>query len=1084
MNPDQRLWQAGERWDERLARAAAGAAHGRTTVPDQRLLDGWRRAVDGNDGSLFARRLAWAGLDERAAISALTDNVAITIAPAWWPAYVRLRDAARAAAAGPQDDAAWLAAVTTSCGEADITVPFIHLWLPAVQRTWADSHARRTDCGGAAAVDAAAARDAQLWLAGRLAYLAVRSLMALFTATRPAAESFACALGGDLPQADRARYAAFTRAMAADGLNALAEKCPVLPRLLAVAVQHGEEMLGELLARLQADADAVADVFGAARPLRVLRLMPGAGDAHRGGRTVTIITLAGAAAPVRVVYKPKDMRLEHAYHALAAEYVGMPAGASAVRVLAVGDTHGYVTFIAHRPAGSTAERAVFYRNAGRLLALLHLLGATDCHYGNIIACGDMPVLIDPETLFDSRVGSGERTEETAGLPGDFGTSVLRVGMLPSWQYSAARKRATDISALGADPEDAAAMTVGWRQVNTDAIAFGPHESPRPEYHSLPVGSGEANPLPQYVDELADGFAGGYRALLAPGQREKLAKQLAGLTGMRRRSVLRATRIYAVMEQRLCSPPCLRSAAARGLELERLARGCLAGAQPHPYRELFTAELHDMEMLDIPYFDHALGSRDLCGGGRVICGALAEDGLNAAIERVRRAAPADIDWQVQLIRAAAGARSYRMGGTATAAAISGAADSGAWRDGEQAALFAGLLDQLERSAVRDAGGRRTWLSFGLLGDGMQAGLSIMDDGLYSGRAGLVAFLATLAAADVSRAVTSRAAALAEETWHPLGERLMDAQSPAVSRILRDGGLGLAGAGGILQLLALPGIPVPAAARESMCMRLIAAIDAGVVAQDMRLDIIGGAAGAIGPVAALGGTVDEQQLHAVLRRLAAHLLARQDARTGGWLTPVAPRALTGYAHGAAGIGLALLRAGTVLGDERCLAAGARAFAHERAMFDARRGNWPDLRGAAPGYMHAWCHGAAGIGLARWRALQLLPSHPEAAYWREELRLAGTAIAAVTLPADHLCCGNAGRAVTLQALGNWTGDRSLTGAGNTATEMIRAHWRATGAFRGNDLGTGTTVGIAGFMTGLPGIGMHLLGEQAKTALLALLA
>jgi lantibiotic modifying enzyme len=90
------------------------------------------------------------------------------------------------------------------------------------------------------------------------------------------------------------------------------------------------------------------------------------------------------------------------------------------------------------------------------------------------------------------------------------------------------------------------------------------------------------------------------------------------------------------------------------------------------------------------------------------------------------------------------------------------------------------------------------------------------------------------------------------------------------------------------------------------------------------------------------------------------------------------LTGYSHGAAGIGSALLELYCVTGEPRFREAGDAAFKYERHWFDPETGNWPDLRapelsGAPktdkPSYMNAWCHGAPGIALSRLRAYELL-------------------------------------------------------------------------------------------------------------------
>ena len=91
----------------------------------------------------------------------------------------------------------------------------------------------------------------------------------------------------------------------------------------------------------------------------------------------------------------------------------------------------------------------------------------------------------------------------------------------------------------------------------------------------------------------------------------------------------------------------------------------------------------------------------------------------------------------------------------------------------------------------------------------------------------------------------------------------------------------------------------------------------------------------------------------------------------------RALTGYSHGAAGAGAALLELGAAVCDETFKEAGLAAFAYERRWYNAAQANWPDFRRsggarsrAAQQFSTAWCHGAPGIALSRLRALQLAP------------------------------------------------------------------------------------------------------------------
>ncbi len=126
------------------------------------------------------------------------------------------------------------------------------------------------------------------------------------------------------------------------------------------------------------------------------------------------------------------------------------------------------------------------------------------------------------------------------------------------------------------------------------------------------------------------------------------------------------------------------------------------------------------------------------------------------------------------------------------------------------------------------------------------------------------------------------------------------------------------------------------------------------------------------------------------LADGLAARaiEDGDTWSWSTRAAggvdmgPRPLTGFAHGAAGMGLALLEVAVRAGRDDLRAGAEAAFRYEDGWFDAAHDNWPDLRELGlPArarettglpYGMAWCHGAPGCGLARLRALEHLPDH----------------------------------------------------------------------------------------------------------------
>ena len=123
-------------------------------------------------------------------------------------------------------------------------------------------------------------------------------------------------------------------------------------------------------------------------------------------------------------------------------------------------------------------------------------------------------------------------------------------------------------------------------------------------------------------------------------------------------------------------------------------------------------------------------------------------------------------------------------------------------------------------------------------------------------------------------------------------------------------------------------------------------------------------------------DDLLNHAV--KLGKILLAKAEKNENGysWKTiDTALRNLTGYAHGASGIATALIELFGITKDEDFLAGTKEAFRYENSFFNSEKQNWPDFRfdniSKKPEdevCSLAWCHGAPGIGLARFRAYEI--------------------------------------------------------------------------------------------------------------------
>ena len=114
-----------------------------------------------------------------------------------------------------------------------------------------------------------------------------------------------------------------------------------------------------------------------------------------------------------MLYKPKDLRLDAAWHSLVARLnPDAPVQLRAASVMAC-DGYGWAEFIAHSACTDTQNAGRFFRFSGAWLALFHSFGANDIHQENLIAAADHPVPIDLETILQA--GAAGPADPEAGI---------------------------------------------------------------------------------------------------------------------------------------------------------------------------------------------------------------------------------------------------------------------------------------------------------------------------------------------------------------------------------------------------------------------------------------------------------------------------------------------------------------------------------------------------------------------------------------------------------------------------------------------------------------------------------------------
>ncbi|MEV6143179.1 type 2 lanthipeptide synthetase LanM family protein [Streptomyces sp. NPDC051992] len=852
--------------------------------------------------------------------------------------------------------------------------------------------------------------DFERHLSRRLARLAARTLVLELHRARQDGR-----LAGGGPED---RFTDFLRRTGArSGLTALCTTYPVLARILARAALDAAAALGEMLVRYAVDRPVLpgGDEAGDGR---LVGVEPGAGDGHRGGRTVMLLRFEGGA---RLVYKPRPLAAHRHFNELVQWFDSLP-GTPGLRTLALLDRgpYGWVEFVAERPCRSARQVETFYRRQGALLALLHTLDGTDLHHENLIADGEYPVLVDVETLFHPPLPTAGSDDPAARALHD---SVHRVGLLP--QLLVGDETALDMSGIGGgQAADSPVRSADWAGAGTDRMRlvrrtarFGGSAN-RPRLTGTP-----ADPS-AFTRALCAGFRAGYTAikdaraeLLRPGGLlDRFAHDEV-------RVVARPTWVYASLLDESTHPDLMKDAAERQEVLGLLGTDTLGSAT---LPGLLDEEIAQLWSGDVPLFTALPDRTDLWSGtGRLLPGTLGRTGLS--LVRAKLAAMDTVDRQDQerIIRAAMvttsrepaheprpGPRRVRTAATAP-------------EPEHLLAAARSVGDQLVSQAYSGPT-RLNWIGLELL-DERYWRLGPMAADLAGGYTGTACFLAQLAALTGA----DRYATAARDALAPLAG-LLDVLHARPDDLGPVGSGAFAGLGGIAYALLQVSDALDDPRLGQLVLPALRLAGAAAVSES-EYGVRGGTAGGLAGLLAgyrVTGRAD---------------VWRAAERCAGLLREAPLPDTPGFADGSAGIGWALLRFAEAGGGEPYRASGLAAL---RA-----------ATGAVDGDI-SWCRGRTGVALAVLDSAAAQADTLLSAWAREataDIAEAGPP------PDDSLCHGELG-VLELLRRGEPSGARTrwVERAGALLAAADRAKPRC---------GTPGQVSHPGLLTGLAGIGHGLL-------------
>lgn len=726
-------------------------------------------------------------------------------------------------------------------------------------------------------------------------------------------------------------------------IGKLCEDYPEMKRLLFLQIYQLVHLFRDVELALVKDKDYLVKDFCGNRDFKkIQKIECGFSDFHNGGKAVAKVKLDNG---YTLIYKPQSLEKELMFQKVYEEFlenVGLNAGE--MQILDCRD-YGWEEYVERMECHSEQEVERYFQRLGVLLFLCYIMNANDVHQENIIASGEYPFFMDLETFPGCRQKKKIQHADQK-VREEIANSVLCTGLLPVLMWGGGDEGVI-VNALHRRRQE-------FTPFRLPAICCPGSSEIHIEYQkkkisagsSLPVYKGEEVNPADYEAFLEKGFTAAYYFML--GHKEDQVKTLERFFAYKSRVLLRHTQQYSMFLQTSLYPEFLESRIKRDLFLHIVNKQGMAA-------EINEYERQSLCQMDIPVFYVQGEAANLyTGTGTQIPDFYEKSAYRLWKEKTVRLSKEDLEAQLRFIK------------------LSMALLEKETIENKKPVEAGGPMISSAKQVIRQIGEEICHMAVvhEPTGDVNWSGLCFFEEKswsivplgmyLYDGIGGVAVFLAMLGKnyetpeyRKLWSLVVKKLFGYTDQVLH--GQRKSESNHSGA----------LVGEGSCVSTYLLL-YKITGDFTFLEYAKLHVQILEQIIENEESPDLLSGLAGAIVVLSWIFQEIKDKKYLEIAVRCGEKLWEKAEKQEEGYGIPIfsEEKPLAGMAHGNSGYIVAYACLLELTGDANYYERIQWLLDYEDSLFCPDSGNWRDLRSKEKeeAAMNAWCHGAAGILLAR--------------------------------------------------------------------------------------------------------------------------